>query len=700
MVGIIFSLMGSCAKSRMYPVFMVSLVILAIYAVAVSPFVIDGSNVVINQIYALLETKLGYIFPRYETGSVSVFNTTLFLVLPAALLGILSGIATVSKGPWVWLLTPLAAAPCVATIFGIFSVDMWALLLGGGLALLWNRHFTLGNHLPDAGRLMPAVTVQIGTIFLLFVLIAGLLVGDQTQWAKSNRMGVGLQIHQWRYEQTETTLPEGDFSELKGFTPSEEIAMQITAEEAQELYLRGYVGETYTGSGWVTLDASQYAPYAKLFSWLHERDFYGQRQYAQVSQILGSVSTYTSIDIEVLNACTAWEYAPYELMTGDTDPRKIGDQNLPSSGLRGQNEYTFMASGYSVKSWETLADKLSAAQKASNSEVITYLESENAYREFIYDSYLDVPEAAGEALSDMLRGMSLPEDRKISFKEAQMVVSAYLSNVVSYEEEPEPIAADRDFLTGFLQDTKEGYSVHYATAATLLFRYLGVPARYVEGWYIPKEAFQTAGDDALLVDQSYAHAWVEIYRDGIGFIPFEITPPYTEPMQQSGFTPQGGGGAEEPPLEEENERLTPWQIIAMVAGLFLLILLLLLVGILLRRQIIRRKRKLMFIRDDPSIAVSNMTTWAVTMLTHFGIVRRGGSLYELRGKIEQELDFDAGEQYHKLIALQQSVIFSPRGATEQDRELPQRFLGELEQALFKRSRFMGRLKLKYIACVL
>ena len=39
--------------------------------------------------------------------------------------------------------------------------------------------------------------------------------------------------------------------------------------------------------------------------------------------------------------------------------------------------------------------------------------------------------------------------------------------------------------------SKKGYDVQFATAATLMFRYYGIPARYVEGYLItPKDAKQ------------------------------------------------------------------------------------------------------------------------------------------------------------------------------------------------------------------
>ena len=71
----------------------------------------------------------------------------------------------------------------------------------------------------------------------------------------------------------------------------------------------------------------------------------------------------------------------------------------------------------------------------------------------------------------------------------------------------------QDFVETFLYDTKEGYSMHFAAAATMMFRMLGVPARYVVGYAAPKEIFTADGEGnyTAVLEDSNAHAWVEIY---------------------------------------------------------------------------------------------------------------------------------------------------------------------------------------------
>lgn len=56
-------------------------------------------------------------------------------------------------------------------------------------------------------------------------------------------------------------------------------------------------------------------------------------------------------------------------------------------------------------------------------------------------------------------------------------------------------------------------------------RCLGIPTRYVEGFYVD---YKDKKDSYYTVKNADAHAWVEVYFDGIGWIPFEPTPGYVE----------------------------------------------------------------------------------------------------------------------------------------------------------------------------
>lgn len=86
--------------------------------------------------------------------------------------------------------------------------------------------------------------------------------------------------------------------------------------------------------------------------------------------------------------------------------------------------------------------------------------------------------------------------------------------------------AGQDYAEYFLFGQKKGYCEHYATAATILLRDLGVPARYVSGYRLSKKSFHKGKDGkytATVID-SDAHAWTETYGEHFGWMPWDMTP--------------------------------------------------------------------------------------------------------------------------------------------------------------------------------
>lgn len=90
-----------------------------------------------------------------------------------------------------------------------------------------------------------------------------------------------------------------------------------------------------------------------------------------------------------------------------------------------------------------------------------------------------------------------------------------------------------DFLTQFFHD-KRGYCVYFGTAMTLSAWAIGVDARYVEGMLVPGKTtnpaafnspdFESTEKESRMILDRDAHAWTEIYLEGIGWIPFDATP--------------------------------------------------------------------------------------------------------------------------------------------------------------------------------
>lgn len=109
----------------------------------------------------------------------------------------------------------------------------------------------------------------------------------------------------------------------------------------------------------------------------------------------------------------------------------------------------------------------------------------------------------------------------------------------TYTKKPRRIPEEADaetFLEYFLLEGREGYCTHFATAFVLLARAQGMPARYVQGFCVPMK-----GEEEAAVYSDMAHAWPEVYFDGVGWIPFEPTPGYAGLRYTPWATEEGNG---------------------------------------------------------------------------------------------------------------------------------------------------------------
>jgi transglutaminase-like putative cysteine protease len=82
--------------------------------------------------------------------------------------------------------------------------------------------------------------------------------------------------------------------------------------------------------------------------------------------------------------------------------------------------------------------------------------------------------------------------------------------------------APGEYLARFLLDRREGHCETFATAMAVLCRMLGIPSRVVSGFY--SSEYNRYGK-FFYVRQSHAHAWVEVWLDGYGWLTVDPTPP-------------------------------------------------------------------------------------------------------------------------------------------------------------------------------
>ncbi|MBR0207820.1 MAG: transglutaminase domain-containing protein [Oscillospiraceae bacterium] len=110
-----------------------------------------------------------------------------------------------------------------------------------------------------------------------------------------------------------------------------------------------------------------------------------------------------------------------------------------------------------------------------------------------------------------------------SDSEKAAAIGAYLRKHYTYTLSPAPVPEGEDLLDWLLFESKEGYCSWYASAAVLLSRSVGVPARYVQGY----RGFMAEDEFTPLVSGD-AHAWCECYIAGYGWMTVEATPGFDE----------------------------------------------------------------------------------------------------------------------------------------------------------------------------
>ncbi|EKC44592.1 protein containing Transglutaminase-like domain protein, partial [human gut metagenome] len=138
-----------------------------------------------------------------------------------------------------------------------------------------------------------------------------------------------------------------------------------------------------------------------------------------------------------------------------------------------------------------------------------YLQMESAYRDFVDAYALAVPQEFTDEMGSLL------EEVKQNFnffgvltkEEAQLCALAFLETCF-------------DGNTSLpLDSTAKGTTYQYATVAALALRYYGIPARYVEGFTV-----KTQENFNISATAENAGAWVEVYQDGVGWLPLALTP--------------------------------------------------------------------------------------------------------------------------------------------------------------------------------
>lgn len=690
--------------------------------------ILDGWNLFLNQILDKIKQHIPYIYPQYPVSDGGLSDKWKLSITMAVLIVMIEKISAVfikMENRWITGLVGLVWIT-LQIVLGFGPAFVFNVAFLGALLLIWFRM----HRKEETGSKESALKIEsicftagvIGLATLICILAVPAKEYSKNKTVSSLEASIKEKIENWRYGGTYDAMPKGNFEGLSSLKLKDDAVLEVTMSDPQSYYLRGYTGSVYNKHGWETTDKKALYKASDLFYWLHQDEFFGQETLPLASLALDETTKEepeNTVTVKNLKEDSRYLYTPYELIGTTPDKNRIGDEGVFAKGLKGQRKYTYTALENQIKKYPSLTAKL-ADEKNLDETGKAYSEKEAFYNQYVYETDLELAESAETELKEVLGEYTLAKgSTHFDYTKAKQNILYVLSSRCTYSEKIKKETGDLDFLTNFLENTKKGYSVHYATAAALMFRYYKIPARYVEGYVItPDDVKSMKAGEPYVVDGTHAHAWVEYYQDGVGWLPFESTPSYLGIMDTaenyqdiSGIT--SGVGAEEEqeqqeeqdnsedeeqPEEEDNE--IDWililEIILCILIALITLLLLIIIVKMIRERIRCQKIKKLFDSEDDNQAVKALFEYTMNILAVFGLRVRNASLYRYGSQIESLFDEEMKEQYNKVVDIRQEAVYSSHNITKEQREIVLDFKNKVWEKVYKEAGWMEKFQLKFI----
>lgn len=293
----------------------------------------------------------------------------------------------------------------------------------------------------------------------------------------------------------------------------------VTSQQPKDaVYLKNYTGGYYNNGRWNTVNENSF------FSNMQDGNYYSMicNNPYYILQFVLEESDVMDINVRSYKS----------LMTGTCVPvlsQETGSEN-----------------GYTTYQGYNLSDFLSVLDTVSAGGFDDLLGEYGAYAE---STYMYVPEDKIPRIVELCNTSGV---RKGNYTAATNFIISTLNEMTTYTTSPGNAPSGVDIAEYFLFDSGKGFCQQYATTAALMYRLLGLPSRYVTGYMVTPSDFHKNSDGtytAIATDEK-AHAWVEVYVDGTGWIPTEVTFSQDE-IDQGGSTAVDDNNPTEEPTSEE-----------------------------------------------------------------------------------------------------------------------------------------------------
>lgn len=317
----------------------------------------------------------------------------------------------------------------------------------------------------------------------------------------------------------------------------EDMKLTCSAQPQETVYLKGFTGSVYEENCWRNTDGGSFDNAAKNWRIEEEPRLYIQNlpflRALYAGQTAGEepgdpseaepaagyapgTDAVQEMTVERINANPAYTYAPYYAYYNSYYEVECGD-----GYVAGQDRWQDIFSCYPRETYLELMEAWKEGE--DNDSVLDDMEA--SYGGYVRAHDLEVPEGF-EELRARCQEQGLDGSDPEDLEEITAFIQSILREEYTYRLDPPRAPEGEDALLWFVTEGRIGNSMYFASAATLMFRMFDVPARYVVGYAAPQNMFtaQPDGTYTAVLQDDNSHAWTEIYLDGVGWIPVEVTP--------------------------------------------------------------------------------------------------------------------------------------------------------------------------------
>ena len=317
------------------------------------------------------------------------------------------------------------------------------------------------------------------------ILREGLLVMEGESVGGGGGDGPGADTPGEGGDESEDIVFDGSSSLLPNDNNKDVVLFSIYSDTADTVYLRIQSCGDYNGTGW-----DQAVAYPELI--------FGEYAASYLTSYALNGPNSAVYSMEIKSHCGSYALPYYPLFDTGNYLRPVDD--IGYAGVPEDN--------YTVQYYQYLSENVVNVPSAVRSY-------EKDYRVFVYDNYLNIDSESLAYMQNLIAEQRFDKDDPHVINK----VASYIQHAAVYDlEYNTDLDKEENIAIAFLETYKEGVCRHYASAATLLFRALGIPARYTVGVMT-----QTRADSWTTVKGDRAHAWVEVYIDGLGWVMVEVT---------------------------------------------------------------------------------------------------------------------------------------------------------------------------------